>query len=371
MVLQIITFIFLLAFVLGNITKVPIPTTNHFISFLDVAVLIIYIFRFLTSWFEIHTNLKNYSSIAKSLAVFICLALLSLIVSGREFGASALATGSLYICRLILYSGLIFILPKKISYFWIGLSVAIIGMLQYLFIPDMRFMTAQNWDPHYFRLVGSFLDPGFTGLLIVFWLGWLITFPGKNQKFWLIFGYICLALTYSRSSYLAYLVLMGIITVKKQSPILFIKVIIIGVITILILPHPGGEGVRLERTSTIQARIINWQNTLTISSKNPWIGVGFNVYRYAQYKYQLLPEEEWQKNHAGAGADSSLLFILATTGMAGFCAYVWYIKNLLRVSNLYVFLIPTIIHATFLNSLLYPAVLCSLAIITIRLMEHK
>src|SRR5690606_21451003 len=45
----------------------------------------------------------------------------------------------------------------------------------------------------------------------------------------------------------------------------------------------------------------------------------FNSYRYAQDRYGIVNQED--SGNAGAGADSSWLFILATTGIVGFIAY--------------------------------------------------
>jgi hypothetical protein len=89
--------------------------------------------------------------------------------------------------------------------------------------------------------------------------------------------------------------------------------------------------------------------------------VGFNAYRYAQRDYGFLEEERWQLSHAGAGADSSLLFVLATTGILGLGAYlkIWLKvleksgskKNRLLVLTVLGVLLS---HSLFLNSLFYP-----------------
>ena len=79
-------------------------------------------------------------------------------------------------------------------------------------------------------------------------------------------------------------------------------------LTIVILPRvSSGEGVKLERMSTVWARIASWKKAWEIFSDNPIIGVGFNTYRYAQ---KASPE-----SHAGAGSDSSILLVMATTGI--------------------------------------------------------
>lgn len=149
---------------------------------------------------------------------------------------------------------------------------------------------------------------------------------------------------------------------------ILVKIFLLLSVTLIILPRaPGGEGVKLERTSSIQARIINWQNSLKIFLDHPLIGVGFNTYRYAQKDYGFLETLVWQKSHAGAGADSSLLFVAATTGIIGLVFYlryigVWWklsaIRPVLRLS-----LAALLAHSFFLNSLFYPFLLFWLSLI--------
>lgn len=169
--------------------------------------------------------------------------------------------------------------------------------------------------------------------------------------------YLALALTYSRSAYLAYLVAMALIAWYKKSVKFFLAVLGVGIITVLLLPRPGGEGVRLERKSTIRARIDNWQQSLVIGFKKPLFGWGFNTYRYVQKNLGLLDEENWQKSHAAAGADSSLLFVWATTGLIGLISFLCLgIKifkqnrsSIVAVSSL----AAVLIHSFFNNSLFY------------------
>ncbi len=148
--------------------------------------------------------------------------------------------------------------------------------------------------------------------------------------------------------------------------------------TLLILPRaPGGEGVKLERTSSVKARLLNWQNSASIFVKNPILGVGFNTYRYAQKQAGFLDTSKWLKSHAGAGADSSLLFIAATTGTVGFIFFIRYLKSVWKISSAGLFLRASLValffHSFFLNSLFYPFVLIwvSLMLATVKNPETK
>jgi len=220
------------------------------------------------------------------------------------------------------------------------------------------------------------LDPGFTGLILVFTLTLIVSLffhssrQEKNQRRILAFSgvvvYLALALTYSRSSYLAYLVAAGIIARFRQSAKFFWAALAILILTMIWLPRPGGEGVKLERWASIEARIRNWGHSLAVFKDHSLLGVGFNSYRYVQRDYGFL-DHDWRQNHAGAGADSSLLLVLATTGIVGFVVYLWLwveickliflkIKKKLGFSLAWAVLATLIslwAHSFFLNSLFY------------------
>ena len=114
-----------------------------------------------------------------------------------------------------------------------------------------------------------------------------------------------------------------------------------------------GEGVKLERTYSVWARAESWKTAWNIFSQNPILGVGFNTYRYAQGASA--------DSHAGAGVDSSLLLVLATTGIVGFVIYLKYLKYLWKLGEndlvLSASLVALFVHSLFLNSQFYPHVM--------------
>jgi len=312
--------------------------------------------------------------LAKPIFLFSIIAFLSLVFNSPLLSSGEVVVAGLYLFRWFVYALFYFALfdllksregkkaglKKLLPNLLIGAGVvsAGLGLLQYFFIPNLKFLKYLNWDPHYYRLVGTFLDPAFLGMILVFTL---ILLAGRLKKFpppigYLLFGlvYLALALTYSRSSYLAYLVGMGVIGWVKKAPAFLIIIILIGGLTLLVLPQPAGEGGQLARTYTIEARIRNWQQSAKIAGDNLLLGVGFNAYRYAQRDYGFL-KEDWKVSHAGAGADSSFLFILATTGIFGFAAYLWFWREVIRITSLEVKAsgLALITHSLFNNSLFY------------------
>lgn len=351
-------------FAVGNIYKFSFWSPDIKISLLDCTVLLLTILG-------LRVKRPNYQLILPILIFFI-IGVVSLIPAYFTYGITATVVGAMYLLRWIIYSLFFLSLVRLVKahevpkiLLSLGLVTAMVGLIQYIFYPDVRFLQVTEWDPHYFRVVGSLLDPGFTGILLVFTLIFLTQNPFKNRLINLIAwtaSYIALALTYSRSSYLAFLAAMAWIAWKVKGWKFFVKMALLLAVTIMVLPRsPDGEGVKLERTSSIAARIASWKTAGIIFAKAPILGVGFNTYRYAQGASL--------KSHAGAGADSSLLFVAATTGIVGLGVYLWYLKRLflLRTINyeLQATLVAVLVHSLFLNSLFYPAVMVWLSLLVL------
>ena len=369
--------ILVLVFSLGSLFKLSFPLTEIHISWLDIGVVLINVYFLIKNISRLTFFYKN-NSLVRALILFYSVGLISLFFRIFTLEPRAIFVGFLYWSRGLMY-GLLFIplsdLFTKSSLkkllFSLGLVTVITGIGQYIISPDIRFLEVAEWDPHYYRVVGTILDPGFVGAVLTVFLLLLVFFRDKfKPKTFLLMiipTYLTFALTYSRSSYLALLAGIAAYSVKVKSVRPFIISFLLLVATILLLPRsPGGEGVKLERTSSVQARIINWQRTLQIFSQNPVLGVGFNTYRYAQKQAGFLDNIKWLKSHSGAGADSSLLFVAATTGIVGLAFYLRFLSRLWNypsVFPLYIPLASLLVHSLFLNSLFYPHILFLLSVI--------
>jgi len=313
---------------------------------------------------------------------FGSIAFFSYLINIPKRTGSEIFIAGLYLIRWLAYSSLYFVLQDlKIRQLFncsivqllivVGSVAAGFGILQYIFYPDIRPLTAFEWDPHYYRVVGTYLEPGFAGLIFILTMVLIVEKCwAKNLKtqftiYYLLFTiiYIAFALTYSRSAYLAYLLAMSIIAWVKKSWKFLLFTLLIFALTLYILPHPSGEGVKLERQYTFWSRFASWQNGLKIWSDYPIFGVGFNFYRYAARDYGFLGKN-WISSHAGAGVDNSFLFVLSTTGLVGLSLYFWLLgtilvasyKNIKKSANLMIFISFAIcgIHANFNNTLFYP-----------------
>lgn len=223
-----------------------------------------------------------------------------------------------------------------------GFITAIFGLVQYLFLPDLRQMKVIGWDDHYFRLTSTFLDPAFTGIILV--LSILLSVFLKKNKL-LIVLLPALALTYSRASFLSLIFAMVLPNIIN--------------LFIFIPWNVGGEGVNLLRTNSIFAKVINYQQSWEIIKNYPLFGVGYN--NICQFKEKTI--------NACSGLDNSFLFILATTGIFGFFSLVYLITVIIkRTEKKYLNLILTsgiavMTHSMFTNTLFYPWVIFWIAIL--------
>jgi hypothetical protein len=270
---------------------------------------------------------------------FFYLAGFSLLLSAAIFKTTLIATGALYFLRLIAYSYLFLAVWNiaKDKKKWFGLllgvcfAIGVFGWFQYFFYSDLRALYAWGWDDHLFRLVGTFLDPTFTGIIIAF--GFILSvssFLFKKQKRFLflsLFFLISAAFTYARAVYLGLFAGSLVVFILKKN----LKLAAISVIAffslVLALPRPLGEGVRLERSYSVYSRLINYKETMAIIGKSPLFGIGYNNLCLARQKYlgDFNPV-----SHSCSGSDSSILLVLATTGVVGFLGFLKLIKEIIK-----------------------------------------
>lgn len=335
-------FILILAlFSLGQLGRIPLGGGEVVLHFNDLVVG--FLFAGWVFWHLIKKKKFLQPPLCKPIFLFSLLALFSLFINFSDWVGNW--APPLYLLRWIIYAGLYFIVfelakEKKIEIRWlfkgltvVGVLVGGLGILQYLLYPNLRNLAYLGWDPHYFRVFSTFFDPTFTGMILVLTLIPISIFlldakyKDKLTKWWLLgaalTAYTALALTYSRGSYLAFLAGMGVVAYLKRAPKFFLAIVLIFALTLVVLPKRDDRiGSNLAREETITARIINWKQSLKIIKDQPLFGVGFNNYRQAQERYGFLEEEKWV-SHAGGGADSSLLFVWATTGIFGLLAFLW------------------------------------------------
>lgn len=157
-----------------------------------------------------------------------------------------------------------------------GYLLVFFGWLQWVFIPDTRWLAILGWDDHYYRMLGTQFDPNFWGLLLVIiWWWCAIQFASLTQRRYLITGIaaiLALTVTWSRASYLAFLgsllllggyLLVHKIRISSQSVTFAVLSSVLLMATIAFVPKPAGEGGNLARTSTIDSRLTDTQSNIS------------------------------------------------------------------------------------------------------------
>ena len=308
---------------------------------------------------------------------FLLLAFASWFFSLFIFKSSIVLYGTLYLLRLFAYFYFFIYVwnfarqkeNKRLlldSLLIVSLVSAFFGWIQFFWIPDIKPFFAWGWDEHLFRLVGTFLDPTFLGIIIVF--GLIITIyryiviKEKGHFFTTLFLLISLMFTYSRASYLAFIaeiIFLGI-HLKKTKVVVFV---ILGIIlAALMLPTTRNHSISLFRQFSAIARVENYKETIKIFRTSPIFGVGYNNLCLARNKFIGIASFD---SHACSGSDASLLTVLATTGVLGLFVFLGMVYKLWRDGDLLLksSLIALAVHSLFANSIFYSWVMGWLAIL--------
>jgi O-antigen ligase len=332
--------------------------------------------------------IKNRKSIkwpplTKPIVIFLGVGLWSLIFNMVRYPILEVAIGSLYLLRWTAYTSIYFaayLITKNkpswsnrlLTYLGLaGIAAALFGIVQYALYPNLRNLMYLGWDPHEYRIFGTYFDSGFTGLVYVVTILLLISQSKKIQvKNWryywyragILISYVALALTYSRSAYTALIAAGASYSFMNKSikPLLISLIVIIPLFFFLPKPAPTAEGADLTRTTSAYARVSNYEQSLAIIKDHFVFGIGFNMLRYENRNRQFVPDYEWEEHNAAAGLDNSFLFIFAATGIVGLAVYLYLLftmavntQTLLSITTL----TAIVVHSLFNNSLFYPWIL--------------
>ena len=263
---------------------------------------------------------------------------LSALMSVPRFGLTPeeLLFSLAYLARWLLVFGLYLIVmnlvtPRDVERIWGWLEAAILvfagfGILQAAFLPDFAFMVYPearpylDWDPQGHRLVSTFLDPNFAGMLLVAGLliqGGRLAFGVPVAPWKPAVLALALVLTLSRSSVAALLAgAVVILAVRAPSKKLLAAGGALAVAAVVTLPLwlPFAEAfnkLALDDPSGLH-RVVQWGWALTVLQDHPVVGVGFNTYGFVHARYTFSTPAP-----ATFGLDGGLLFIAVMTGVVG------------------------------------------------------
>ena len=354
---KIIIYLSIIIFAFGQLLRIDFKGLSF--PLIDISILAIFCLNIFQKIKDKDLKIKN-----KYFLYFLIFAWLSFIINFFRYQIDSISP-LLYLLRLTcLISFFIFPLNLKDknskNFFIIAIiSNLIFGLIQYFIWPNFTYFNSQNWDPHLFRLVGAFFDPTFTAFIYLMFLIYLYL-NSKIPYRWLLMitAYFAMILTYSRSAYLSFLLAFTFIAFKKKNIKIFLISFVLIVSTILLLPRQEGEGTKLERTSSITAKIENYKEAFSTFKKAPIIGHGYN-------NLYFVRDIKIQNSHANFGFDSSLMTILTTTGIIGLLLFLLGLKNYFIRADLthQSIIIALLLHSLFANSLLYPWILLFLIFI--------
>ncbi|HNQ30952.1 MAG TPA: O-antigen ligase family protein [Candidatus Woesebacteria bacterium] len=252
------------------------------------------------------------------------------------------------------------------------LAVALVCLVQYFILPDLRFLLAYGWDPHMYRAVGTILDPPLVGSI----LGISLLYQWKKGNVWGI-GLITLAiaLLFSRSTYIAVMVTMAFYGLANRKWVGLTQWVFAFALVVYLAPYtiPARvdlESAKITRTSTVMSRSVELKEGIHAWMSSPVFGIGYN--RVGAYKADHPTYERTEvSNHARSAFHSFWLTQLATTGIVGFSLMGAWIYRFLKVNLAmgYVFAVPAII-GLFDNVLFHPLV-AVMAIVIAALIKHK
>lgn len=370
--LKILLPIFFVSFSLGELAKIQFPNSAS-VGLFDIAVVVI-------STLYLNKIHKRSFFLKLPILIFIVVSTFSLIVNIFNFKLNEILIGSLYLIRWVAYTGIYFTavnLSQKGKKYMLrfmmlsGIFVVVVGYLQLLLYPSLKNLYYLGWDEHMHRMFSTFMDPNFAGVIFVLFFTFFFILKDEllpNKKL-ISYGILvvtlgAIILTYSRGALVMFVVCALIYSILQRNfKIIVSAVLTLGIIFLILSPRFYIENTNLLRTASTSQRIESSRQALQIFSKNP-LGVGFNTFRYAREKYGFKDTSQFGPSHAGAGADNSLILILATTGIPGLFAYLFLLYKMFKLGLigskknkmalvLVVSLGGLLINSFFINSLLY------------------
>ncbi len=292
------------------------------------------------------------------LGAFLLVAILSFALNAAGRTSEEQLVGLGYLLRLIAYATAFllgywfgadhkWLLQRWFAYLLAGLIS--LGLVILAVMPDFSLLVALGWDPHQWRLSSTWLDPNYFGSFLAMAFVFLLALAPRPWRYnqtrswlWMIgllIIWAALYLTFSRSALFTVLV-GGVLVSILISWRTFLVFFLLFAITFS-LPSRWQDRLNQALTftknidtptaqadPTANARLDSWKRALEVTAQAPVLGIGYNFYQYAQRDLAIISEETVEQNRSAAGSDSSLLTVLATTGILGATAFIGFLAAL-------------------------------------------
>jgi len=379
-----LTILFVIVLALGQFARVPGLAERVYLFDLFAPCFAFYsVLIFAKSHTKFRLDIVSFSFVAFSVWAF-----LSLIRGNVIGGYGDFVLQLFYLIRWVSYLisalGIVHMVKiKYLDYNWllkclmfVGSFLSLAGFLQLVLLPDFTVLSSEyGWDPHKNRLASTFFDPNFLGAFLVcsitIYLGLVcdkklsIRSNYLHTVFFFLVPLSALFLTFSRSAWGMFALVILVLGLLKYR-LLLIAFVFISILVYFAVPRVQTRisGIT-DPADSAQFRVVSWGNALKVAQSSPFFGVGFNSYRYAQKEMGFFKAGSLGGN-SGAGADSSILFILATSGIIGLFTFtLGYFTGVVRAFRYrnhggltaFAILIALFFESTFINSFFYPQIL--------------
>lgn len=392
---EVLAVVFLCSIVLGQVAKVPlvateIKTAPVLFSDLLAGTLAIWLVASVLTAGRIRLDRTT-----ALLTGFILINVLAISIAAVRFDLTAgqVAFSSLYLVRWSLYAVLyLFALTvlrrgaaPRLTRVALAVCIAFagFGIFQSIFLPDFAFMIYPDaipyvdWDVQGNRLVSSFLDPNFAGAFIMFGLFYAHAQAAQQKPSYplLALFWVALILTLSRSSIIASVLGLGLLTFRTRSfRRLFVPLVAIALIGTLAADQLIEFAASYHKLTLLEpsalSRLSSWLLAWKVFADNPVIGVGYNTFGIVRSAYGSAVS-----GNTAFGSDGGVLYMAAVSGVVGVAllgAVLWRIMMLglkthrakalpanVRVLGLtlHAWVPSLVIHSAASNSIFYPFII--------------
>lgn len=321
-------------------------------------------------------------------ALFVLIGLSSLLIHSQGMSTGEVVQAAFYGARWASFYFLSIIVfnqtteQKRLTLhmvFAFAVALSLAGFIQLKVMPDFTSMELIGWDPHQGRLLSTWFDPNFVGGFLAFILPLMLgtAWDHKKDRRWLLplAGLIAIALvlTLSRSAYLALMVGLFVFGLFRSIKTLGVLALVFTLMVVLMGPVQDRflslvdnlESVFVDDytlpDASARLRFASWDEAWQLFLDEPLIGQGYNRYKYSALELGTLKD---LNIHSASGGDSSLLNVLAMTGLLGFVAFfglyillakeAWALRKTGYGLGFLSSLCGLFVHAIFVNSLLFP-----------------
>lgn len=388
----------LISLVAGQVIRLPLPGQGGGVLLSDVATVVTILAA--GAHLLAHRKIPLFIAILFGfIGMFLCWSAYPLVFASTSLKSGEIIIALAYWARLasILLLILALLILRSQPYMNVLLrrglhitvyAIVILGFTQLFFMPNISALTKYGWDPHESRLVSTWLDPNFIGVFLIMLVPVVISRVRKIPLSWIGVGAILFALitTQSRSSWIAALALLTLfpcvlIVLKNHVSSLTIKWlvgngVVISALGIMIVvgmfPHRISGLVTADDTVQLRANALQ-EGWYRVIEPNSVIGTGYNAYQFYARDAGLISNFSI---HSRAGLDNSFFTLWATTGLIGLALLVslgtWIVgllwKKWQQGREVYPLLGlaaigALVIHALFVNSLLYAHLGITLALV--------